>query len=96
MRHEPTDPESGPGYRTCSNYGSVFVRNPADKEHTEKEVGWSIDRSRFKGAQAWDIRERVFYTNQTCAARWIGDWRKNMAFRKLEPLFEGFRDEYLI
>ncbi len=49
-----------------------------------------------KGAQAWDIRRRVFYTNQTCPARWLGDWRKNMAFRKLEPLFEGFRYEYLI
>jgi hypothetical protein len=52
----------------------------------------------FKGAQAWDFRERVFYTYQTCTgtARWLGDWQKNMAFRKLEPLLEGFRYEYLI
>ncbi len=50
----------------------------------------------IKGAQAWDIRERVFYTNQTCTSRWLGDWRKKMTFRKLECLFEGFHYEYLI
>ncbi len=50
----------------------------------------------FKGAQAWDIRERIFYTNQTCTGRWLGAWRKKMKFRKLECLFEGFRYEYLI
>ncbi len=50
----------------------------------------------LKEAQAWDIRERAFYTNQTCTGGYIGDWReKKMTFRKLEPLFEGFRYEYL-
>jgi hypothetical protein len=24
----------------------------------------------FKGAQAWDIRRRVFYTIQACMGRW--------------------------
>ncbi len=32
----------------------------------------------LKGAQAWDIREQVFYTNQTCTDRRLGDWRKNV------------------
>ncbi len=30
-------------------------------------------QGQFKGAQAWDIRERVFYTNQTCTGRWLGE-----------------------
>ncbi len=34
----------------------------------------------LKGAQAWDIRERVFYINQTCTERWLGDWRKKNEF----------------
>ncbi len=25
----------------------------------------------FKGAQAWDIRRRVFYTNQAFMGRWL-------------------------
>ncbi len=32
----------------------------------------------LKGAQAWDIRERIFYTNQIRTGRWLGDWRKKM------------------
>ncbi len=31
----------------------------------------------FKGAQAWDIRLRVFYINQTCMDRWLGTRTKN-------------------
>ncbi len=50
----------------------------------------------FKGAQAWDIRERFFYTNQMLMGRWLGDWRKKLKFRKLESLFQGFRREFLI
>ncbi len=41
----------------------------------------------LKGAQAWDIRERFFYTNQRLMVRWLRDWRKKLKFRKLESLF---------
>ncbi len=41
----------------------------------------------LKGAQAWDIRERFFNTNQRPMVRWVGDWRKKLKFRKLESLF---------
>jgi hypothetical protein len=41
----------------------------------------------LKGAQAWDIRERFFYTNQRLMVRWLWDWRKKLKFRKLESLF---------
>ena len=41
---------------------------------------------KLKGAQAWDIRERFFYRNQTCTDRWLGGWWKKKKFRKLESL----------
>ncbi len=37
----------------------------------------------FKGAQAWDIRERVFYWNQTCTDGWLWDWRKKNEFSQV-------------
>ncbi len=49
----------------------------------------------LKGAQAWNIREWVFNTNQTCLDN-LGIGEKKMKFRKLECFFEGFRYKYLI
>ena len=60
------------------------------------ETSHSFPRVSIKGPKHEIFESGFFYTNQTCTARWLGDWRKNMAFRKLEPLFEGFRYEYLI
>ncbi len=51
----------------------------------------------LKGAQAWDIRERIFYTNQRpVRVGDLGTGEKKMKFRKLECLFEGFWCKYLI
>jgi len=63
------------------------------KKHMDFSVGVKLE---VKGAQAWDIRDRVFYTNQACTDRWLGDWRKKLKFRKIELWFEGFRCVYLI
>ncbi len=30
----------------------------------------------FKGAQAWDIRDRVIYTERSHMGRWLEDWTK--------------------
>ncbi len=46
-----------------------------------------IRRKWLKGAQAWDIRERFFCTNQRLMVRWLGDCRKKLKFQKLESLF---------
>ncbi len=32
----------------------------------------------FKGAQAWEIRRRVFYTAQACMGRWLRNDKKNL------------------
>jgi hypothetical protein len=55
-----------------------------------------INAPYVKGAQAWDIRKRFFYTNQKLMVRWLWDWRKKLKFRKLESLLLGFRREILI
>ncbi len=52
--------------------------------------------SDFKGAQAWDIRERFFYMNPRLMVRWLRDWRKKLKFRKLESFFKGLRRKILI
>ncbi len=50
-------------------------------QHNSRDHSWgNLKAWCIKGAQAWDIRERVFYRNQTCTDRWLGDWRKKNEF----------------
>ncbi len=44
----------------------------------------------LKGAQAWDIQELFFYTNQTLMVRWLGDWQKNWNFESWSHYFLRF------
>ncbi len=63
------------------------------QKNQKQKISWHCP---FKGAQAWDIRDRVFYTNQACTDRWLGDWRQKLKFRKIELWLEGFCCVYLI
>jgi hypothetical protein len=50
----------------------------------------------IKGAQAWDIRERFFYTNQMLMVRWLGDWRKKWTFESWSHYFKVFAANFLL
>jgi hypothetical protein len=50
----------------------------------------------LKGAQAWDIRERFFYTNQMLMVRWLGDWRKKWTFESWSHYFKVFAANFLL
>ncbi len=47
---------------------------------------WRATLLNLKGAQAWDIRRRVFYTVKACMGRWLRNWEINL----ISFMFEAF------